>query len=623
MPNAEYKQDVDGGFVGFESRTNASLLKPQYLQYSQNTRLERGHATVRKGNKNVTPSDLLEETPLMSCVYVTKAGVEKIAVVTQTKLFIFDPNTGGTTTFYVLPKPVSPSDKGMIFQALDHLFILRGEPAEPRTGNITIANGSTTVTVAFNNHGLTAGTEIIVSGVAGHTYVQGAFTVATATTNSFTYVLPTAATNNHTATCVFQAGKPPIKWDGSGNPTLVVQGDIDGVDANFPPSEVGLFYGNRVIIKRDRDKIAASDYLDYNFWDLTFGQFTINQGAYDRIIGFTPWADNEFLIFQRNSIYRAKVVNSQYVTGEGPDAQSFIQTVTTAFGCVGPKAIVNAGRFVFFLSDGGVYMLEPQLDLRLINTLEPLSSPINNLIGNIKRSISDKSVGIYHNNRLYLAVPLSDAGNDTVLIFNTLNKAWESVDTFPPAVPADGDLPPVNAFTISNLLECILDDRKRLFCVSNQGIYLMEESETGDEIDAVGITVLPALLGATGLPAPDDYGFYLDTQAKRFYPVKGQITSRKFTYANTNEKRFSSTALELEFNGNCAVTTSVKVYNPDANEVVDNFTDSGNKEVIRRVAIGKRGFAADITVNTLNGQPVLKSMSIDATASGRLTKSEK
>lgn len=129
MPNAEYKQDLDGGFVGFESRTNASLLKAQYLQYSQNTRLERGHATVRKGNTNVTPSDLLEETPLMSCVYVTKTGVEKIAVVTTDKLFIYDPNTNGTTQLLPLPRPVSPSDKGMVFQALDHLFILRGEPA--------------------------------------------------------------------------------------------------------------------------------------------------------------------------------------------------------------------------------------------------------------------------------------------------------------------------------------------------------------------------------------------------------------------------------------------------------------------------------------------------------------
>jgi hypothetical protein len=56
---------------------------------------------------------------------------------------------------------------------------------------------------------------------------------------------------------------------------------------------------------------------------------------------------------------------------------------------------------------------------------------------------------------------------------------------------------------------------------------------------------------------------------------------------------------------------------------VDNFSDSGTNDVIRRVAIGKRGFAADVTVSTLDGQPTLKSMSIDATAGGRLTKSEK
>jgi hypothetical protein len=268
-------------------------------------------------------------------------------------------------------------------------------------------------------------------------------------------------------------------------------------------------------------------------------------------------------------------------------------------------------------------MLEPQLDLKLVNTLEPLSSPITDIIERIKRTISNKSVGIYHNNRLYLAVPLSDAGNDTVLIFNSLNKAWESVDTYPTSIPAENGFPAVPAFTISNFLEVVVNDRKRLFCVSSQGIYMMEETTTGDEVDAVGITTLDALLGETGLPFPNDYGFYLDTQAKRYYSVKGQIKSRKFTFGNTNEKRFSSTALELEFNTNCAIKTLVKVYNPDATEVVDEYTDSGNNDAIRRVAIGKRGFAADVTVSTLDGQPTLKSMSIDATLSGRLTKSEK
>ena len=618
MPNAEYKQEVDGGFVGFESRTNASMLKPQYLQYSENTRLERGHAITRKGNKNVTPPDLQNLAPIYSCVYVTQGGVEKIAVVTTTKLYIFDPNENGTTAFYQLPRQASSSDKGMVFQALDHLFILRGEPAAPRTGTITLTNGGGTATVSFNLHGLSVGDEIIVSSVTGHTYAQGSFVIVTASANQFTYTLPSPATNNHSGDVVFQKGKCPMKWSGSGAVQLVTQGDIEGVDANFPPSEVGMFHNNRVIVKRDRDKIAASDYLDYNMWDLTFGQFTINQGAYDRIVGFTPWADNEFLIFQRNSIYRAKVVNSQYAVGEGPDTQSFIQTITTSFGCVGHKAIVNAGRYVFFLSDNGVYMLEPQLDLRLINTLEPVSSPINNFFERIREDLSDKSVGIYFNNRLYLAVPFSAAGNDTLLIFNTLNKSWESIDTFPLAVPSES----IPKFTISNLLECVVNDKKRLFCISSIGVYLMEDSVNGDEINTTGGASLPIVLGQTGLPAPNDYGFYLNTINSRTFPVRGKFTTRKFTYARSDEKRFSSTSLEVAYDGPIAVKTTVTLYSPDSVGVVDQFSGSGVEDVVRRVAIGKRAFAADVTVETVTGQPIFRSMSIDATASGRLTKSE-
>jgi hypothetical protein len=205
-----------------------------------------------------------------------------------------------------------------------------------------------------------------------------------------------------------------------------------------------------------------------------------------------------------------------------------------------------------------------------------------------------------------------------VIIFNTLNKAWESADTFPEAVPSEG----IPKFTISNLLECVLDDRKRLFCVSTQGIYLMEENEAGDEVDANGITVLPAQLSATGLAAPNDFGFYLDTAARRFYPVVGSIRSRKFTYGSSNEKRFSSAAVELAFDGNCSVETKVTVYSPDSDETIDTFNISGKNEAIRRVAIGKRGFAADVTIKTLDGQPIIKSMSVDATAGGRLIKSE-
>lgn len=617
MANAEYKQEVDGGFVGFESRTNASMLKPQYLQYSENTRLERGHAITRKGNKNVTPPDLQNQEPIYSCVYVTKNGVEKIAIVTTTRLYIYDPNTNGTTQFFNLPRNVAPNDNGMVFQALDHLFILRGEPALPRTGTVVLVNNSTTVTVTASGHGFTVGQEIIISGIA-HPYGNGAFTVATVSGTSFTYTMPAASVNNHSGVVTYQAGKPPIKWDGTSNPALVTQGDIEGVDANFPPSEIGMFHNNRVIIKRDRDKIAASDYLDYNMWDLTFGQFTINQGAYDRIIGFTPWADNEFLIFQRNSIYRAKVVNSQYTAGEGPDQQSFIQTITNSFGCVGPKAIVNAGRFVFFLSDNGVYMLEPQLDLRLINTLEPVSSPINNFLERIREDLSDKSVGIYFNNRLYLAVPFSAAGNDTLLIFNTLNKSWESIDTFPLAIPSES----IPKFTISNLLECVVNDKKRLLCVSSIGVFLMEDSVNGDEINTTGGAGLPIVLGQTGLPAPNDYGFYLNTINSRTFPVRGKLITRKFTYGKSDEKRFSSTSLEVAYDGPIAVKTTVTLYSPDSVGVVDQFSGSGVQDVVRRVAIAKRAFAADVTVETLTGQPIFRSMSIDATASGRFTKSE-
>lgn len=48
MPNIEYKQDIDIGFVGFESRTNSSALKTQFLQNAENVRIDRGYAYTEK-----------------------------------------------------------------------------------------------------------------------------------------------------------------------------------------------------------------------------------------------------------------------------------------------------------------------------------------------------------------------------------------------------------------------------------------------------------------------------------------------------------------------------------------------------------------------------------------------
>ena len=50
MPlNDSYLRDGDVAFVGLNSRDNPAYLPQGYVSYSQNFRLDRGVATVRKG----------------------------------------------------------------------------------------------------------------------------------------------------------------------------------------------------------------------------------------------------------------------------------------------------------------------------------------------------------------------------------------------------------------------------------------------------------------------------------------------------------------------------------------------------------------------------------------------
>lgn len=603
MPNAEYKQDIDGGFVGFESRTNASLLKTQYLQYAENVRLERGHAYTRRGLKNLTTADINQtnDTIYASAKYVTADGTESIAMALQNRLLIFNPSTNAISSYlYPTGRTISNGDKCNISQGIDTLFILRGEPDATKTATFGTNSGSRTVIVNCAGHGYLVGDEVIVSGVdITDANEKGAFIVtAVNSLSQFRLTLVNNASGTHTTTGFVQKGKPVLVFNGSAV-SVVNQGVIEGTTANFPPCSIGMFFGNRFIVKRDKDKIATSDYLDYNQWDLTFGQFTINQGAYDSIVGFTPWLDNEFLIFEKNSIYRARIENDTYIVSASPDTASYISTITNAFGCVAHKAIVNAGRYVFFLTQNGIYQLEPQLDLKLINTIEPMSSPINDIIYTLNKDYSDLSCGIYYNNRLYLALPLgTSTTNNKVLVFNSLNKSWESVDTY-------------STLNIKNFVELNYLDKKRLFIITPKGIYLTEEKD-GDELTLGTGPVLNI-----GLP------FSLSNTVVSQYNINSKIKTRKFSFGTTNSKRFSTAAVEVELENTSKFNTVVNVYNADSVETYDTFEDIGPEDYIRRMSIGKRGLSADITLTTISGRPIYKSVSIDATSAGRYEKSEK
>ncbi len=435
MPSREYAVDGDEGFIGLNSRDNPVNLGKNFVSKAVNIRMDRGIATVRKGAERLTTGALVGETIYGACAYTTSTGTELIVVCVADGLYTFNPDTE-TTSFKV-------NFPGLVSGA-------------------TYSSVGSTVTVTKLAHGLLPGAKLVVNtSTAGY---GGVVTIATVTLNTFTYAIPAAMpTGSGTATYnatefieptdeveLYQAtgigfvyilrgfNKTVLRWDGS--TTIAIPSA--GTHHNYPNSRHAIYYGNRHIVQTDRNTIQVSHYLEDNHWS-ALDVFTINDGSNDSLVAITPWTLNEFVLFMRGSIfYAAAGVGANAVGDPAQESDSYIKSLATDIGCIAKGSIVQAGGGIIFLSDNGVYMLNPAgagngsantpEGMRLLTLAEPLSAPINDIISRINYNAVGNAVATYWENRYYLSVPLDDSTrNNVTLVYNFINKAWESVDTYP------------------------------------------------------------------------------------------------------------------------------------------------------------------------------------------------
>jgi hypothetical protein len=519
-------------------------------------------------------------------------------------------------------------------QALNKLYIFRGQ-AGPEIvatlSNPSVSNGNT-VTVTMTTatpHGLCAGSEVdiidtsapyqhayfhrnvIVTGVPSPTQFTWSFTNTTGSTIQ--------AHNNITGFKIQQAN-PPLVWDGVSAALTFV--DQTGIDAQqtypLPPGEFGLYFQNRIVVKTADTKIIATDILSDRYDPLN--TFTVNQGGNDRIVGVLPWIENQFLVFMSKSIYVAYIDPRHDPLAAD---QSQITVVTTEVGCLARHSIVPAGQFVFFFSGKGVHMLTPQLDLKLLGNTMPLSEPIDDYFDGVNFDYAKKVTAVYFDNRFFIAFPVGDIKNNSILVYNTLNQAWESIDTYP-----DG-------MSIDNFVPAFYNNKRRLFIIANigrpiqvptqgpiapgqpstqlagayGGIFLAEELEGGDEfLGVIGTPLLPFELPAT-----------LSSTSYVIIPVSASIRSREYTFDSQMTKRFS----RAEFNFNNTVGDDVSIYStvhdPDSTEEVLRYVFTGSAQIdgTIRPRIAMKGVAIDVEVVFNTGRPALKGTSIYAINSNR------
>jgi len=623
MPS-QPQAESDNSYTGFASRLDPANLPPGILQAAQNVRLQRGIAQPRKGCQRLTDATLNSLTMVGSGVWIDSLGRDNIVLVFSDRMYLYRPAQIGypeaTLGPYTYPtgRFVSASIIVEPIQALDKIIIFRGQyddvtfTASVTNADIAIgATGTITVTTTAP-HGYSTGNEVTTRSTTfrAQSAIDGNYVITVTGASTFTYQFTNTTGVLITANAALTGfttvrGNPPLIWDSATTQfTAADQRYVDpapGVTAlteitnSLPPAEFGFYYQNRVVSKYTNHQLVVSDILSFQT-DVRFNAFTINKGGNDIIVGCLPWIENKFLVFMRNSIYMAFLDPRFDITAA--DA-SEITVITTELGCLARRTIVNAGQYVMFLSSKGIYLLTPQLDLKVIGNTMPLSEPISDFFEGLDYSIVSNSVATYYDNRFFIALPIDDLANPTarnnrVIIYNNLNKNWESIDVYPAGLNAD------------NLVVASYQFQKRLFILTNftgalqfGGVFLTEELEDGDFYTnaSAGVTLPFAL------PVDLNVGSQL-------IPINSFVRTREFTMESLSEKRFSRG--EFQFNNvqQDAVAIFASAHDPDATQEILGYQFSGNSDGTLRPRVAMRGSGIDFTIQFSSGRPALKGVTI-------------
>jgi hypothetical protein len=354
------------------------------------------------------------------------------------------------------------------------------------------------------------------------------------------------------------------------------------------------------------DELIASDILDSSTFDRIYNQFRASAGTADYLVAAQPFYDDNLIVLNRNSIHNIKGTS-------GSLADTQVIEMTKEVGCLARKSIVLKGNAIIFLSDDGVYALEFLNDYNLRGTEEPLSKNIQPYIDRINKELASGSVAVYHNNRYYLAVPLDSApnandafGNNAILVFNFLNKAWESIDTF-------GDA----NFFINNLVVAGAGVRDDIFVISENGVlHLMESVDAQNDNLSVGVTN-PETVSPFIDSVLTTRGYDLGTlERKRF--TRGQVQMQCLT-GDVGEYSVAFASEDPDQATNLGTTTDM-LGGTLLSPTTANEAESAN---IRFRVGGVRGITGTMTLTRTQGSPKINSITVSGSVTNRQTISQK
>jgi hypothetical protein len=497
---------------------------------------------------------------------------------------------------YLQPLPfpageiIEPTDKVSMVQAFDRMYLLREAdqnvagwgPKELTGGGIGVSG--TTATVYCTAHGYSAGQRVRMDGGSVAAFAGHEYDIVGVSTSSFTITVPSG-----TAFMAAAAGrtvrrvKPPMYWTGDiTTPFVKAPGGVPAEGATYRRMRSvpwASYIGNRLVLPDGRDQVMLSDVLEPDVYDPFWASFRANKGSNDYIVAVHPWVEGSFLIFMRNSIWLA-TVNQTYDPSSGDGLVSRLDLLTDEIGCSARRSIATAGQYIYFLSDAGVYRLDARLDLKLRGDTKPLSDAIADQIARIPSDGAENAVGLWHDNRYWLAAPVDGADlNNALFIYSALNDQWESIDSYP--------------FGISNLIVAQRNaTSRRLFAASLTGkLFLLEDVERGDD--------------------PPDSTLGIDY----FTPVGGRLKTRRYGFGTMGSKRFVRVMSDVVLPNTGSIKVNALMVNPDKEiELVPGMTNTSGlaEDYTLKQPIRTKAHYCEIEFETTAERPEIRTVGVEA-----------
>jgi len=525
------------------------------------------------------------------------------AVGTVSTILVKTSDSGTTTVTLTYPSGETVPEGSEVIQAFNKLFIFRkgkialqwdgdvstttfslvsnGAYTQPTPISITdldFASGIATATVSSTSS-LLVGDELTVTTAGTSGYSVGDTVTVRSITNSttFTFVTDKANATNKTATV-----EKPVS--------------IGLGFTHMPAPEFGIYHQRRLVVpyryditgssgsatitdRKILDEALFSDILDQNTYDRVYGQFRFNAGEADFIVGFHSFSDDQLVVFNRNSIHTVK--NSLSL------ADSVSQVITSDIGCLARKSIQQIGNKLMFLSDNGVYALD-FVDLYNLRGQDvPLSASIQGTINRINQNHADKAVSVYFDNRYYLAVPLDDSTtNNALLIYNFLNKQWESIDSV-----NDPD------WEYTHLVIGGSGDKRGVYAINRTGgVHRYEDRD-------------------------DDTDRYLDTigGSNQSAIVSASAVSRMFNVRSLDRKKWNNFELHLQSSENNVSDANLEAITENIDGIIDLGSVSSlngqelaiDEDVSLRGRFGnKRAYGLQFKLTTTKGRPRLRALKV-------------